>query len=50
MYGCLVTLNTNDTIVIYKEGFGRQPLPDQRQMDFTKSFEPAVIPQALVFE
>lgn len=47
---CLVLLTPNSRVRIVREGVGRLPGPDQRQMDFTTSIEPAVIPRALVFE
>jgi hypothetical protein len=49
-YGCLVTLNTNNRISIYREGYGRTPTPDARQMDFTQAKELSAVPKALVFE
>lgn len=48
--GCLVTLSPADRVVIHRDGFGRVPSADSRQMDFTASTEPPVIPAALVFE
>lgn len=50
LYGCIVTLDTADRVVIYKQGVGSLPSQDQRQMDFTFAQEPQVIPAALVFE
>lgn len=49
-YGCLVTLTPQDRVYIARDGFGRTPQPDSRQMDFTSSTEPPIIPAALVFE
>ncbi len=49
-YGCLVTLSPDDRLVIHRDGYGRTPRPDSRQMDFTQVAELPVIPGALVFE
>lgn len=48
--GCLVTLSPADRVVIVRDGFGRLPSADPRQMDFTASTEPPVVPAAVVFE
>lgn len=48
--GCLVTLSPQDRVVIARDGFGRTPQSDPRQMDFTASTEPPVVPKTLVFE
>lgn len=48
--GCLVTLAPSDSVVIVRDGFGQTPVADPRQMDFTASTEPPVIPAAVVFE
>lgn len=48
--GCMVTLSPTDRVVIVREGFGRVPAPDSRQMDFSAGTEPPIIPAAVVFE
>lgn len=49
-FGCIVTLSTDDRLVLYPFGQGRTPRPDSRQMEFTDAMELPAIPQALVFE
>ena len=49
-FGCVVTLDFNDQARIVKLGAGSQPPSDGRVMDFSKSFEPPVIPETLRVE
>lgn len=49
-YGCIITLDTNDAVVIHKRGVGQKPRRDDRVMDFQLDGSPPVIPRYIVVE
>jgi len=50
LFGCIVTLDTRDTVVIHKVGIGRKPSRDPRLMDYQTNGSPPVIPRNVFFE